>query len=135
MSRKKSSQIAVGGLSASLCLVLMLTSAIIPFGTYALPAAAGMALIPVAAEMGLYDCIFNTVPENVIYASTLARVKRGTPVIELASPPGGVDAAEAEKAGVRLVPAGGLPGKIMPRAAGKIIYEALKEMIDEEEKR
>ena len=88
-----------------------------------------------AAEIGLYDCIFNTVPENVISASMLARVRRGTPVIELASPPGGVDAADAEKAGVRLVPAGGLPGKIMPRAAGKIIYETLKEMIDEEEKR
>lgn len=86
-------------------------------------------------EIAAYDCIFNTVPENIISARALARIKRGAPIIELASSPGGADAAEAEKAGVHLVPAGGLPGKIMPKAAGKIIYETVREMIEEEENR
>jgi dipicolinate synthase subunit A len=80
-----------------------------------------------------YECIFNTVPQNVLPPRTLARIGESVPVIELASPPGGVDAEEAEKACVRIVPAGGLPGKIMPKTAGKIIYETISEMIREEE--
>ena len=85
------------------------------------------------AKIASYDCIFNTVPQNIIGERELEKIKRGAPLIELASAPGGADAAEAKKAGVRLIPAGGLPGKIMPKTAGKIIYETIKEMMDEEE--
>ena len=52
MVHKTSKQIAIGGLSAALCIVVMLTTALIPFATYALPALAGIVLIPVAAELG-----------------------------------------------------------------------------------
>ena len=97
--------------------------------------AQAMGFDALAAQIASYDCIFNTVPENVVSADALARIGRGVPLLELASPPGGVDAAEAEKAGVHLVAAGGLPGKIMPKAAGKIIYETVREMIEEEENR
>ncbi len=54
MSHKKSStQVALGGLSAALCLVIMLGTVLIPFATYAAPALAGIALIPIALELGL----------------------------------------------------------------------------------
>ncbi len=54
MSHKKSStQVALGGLSAALCLVIMLGAVLIPFATYAAPALAGIALIPIALELGL----------------------------------------------------------------------------------
>ena len=86
-------------------------------------------------KIASYDCIFNTVPQNVISGSVLASVAKNAPIIELASPPGGVDAEEARNAGVKLVGAGGLPGKITPRSAGKIIYETIREMMEEEEKR
>lgn len=43
---------AVGGLSSALCLLVMLLSGVIPFATYALPAAAGVFLIPAAVEIG-----------------------------------------------------------------------------------
>lgn len=51
-NRHKSTQIALGGMSAALCLVVMLGSAIVPFGTYALPMLAGVMLLPLACEMG-----------------------------------------------------------------------------------
>lgn len=53
MRHKKSRQIALGGLSAALCITLMLTTALIPFATYALPALAGIVLIPIAVEFGI----------------------------------------------------------------------------------
>jgi dipicolinate synthase subunit A len=86
------------------------------------------------AQIGSYDCIFNTVPERIVSKATLAGIKSGAPFIELASAPGGADPELAREGGVRFIPAGGLPGKIMPNAAGKIVYETIKEMIREEEK-
>lgn len=53
MSHKTSKQIALGGLSAALCIVIMMTTALIPFATYALPALAGILLIPIAVEFGI----------------------------------------------------------------------------------
>ncbi|MFV0497789.1 MAG: hypothetical protein ACK5L0_06470 [Candidatus Fimivivens sp.] len=53
MTHKSSTQVALGGLSAALCLVIMLGTVFIPFATYAIPALAGIALIPVALELGL----------------------------------------------------------------------------------
>ncbi len=49
----KSTQVALGGLSAALCLVIMIGTVLIPFATYAAPAMAGIALIPIALELGL----------------------------------------------------------------------------------
>jgi dipicolinate synthase subunit A len=84
------------------------------------------------AHIGSYDCIFNTVPERVLGESELKGIKRGAPFIELASAPGGADEELVRALGVKFVPAGGLPGKIMPAAAGKIVYETVKEMMEEE---
>ncbi len=49
---RKSSQVAMGGLAAALCLLLMFMTGMIPFATYALPALAGVVLIAVVAENG-----------------------------------------------------------------------------------
>ncbi len=82
-------------------------------------------------KIDAFDCIFNTVPHKVLYPEALSHARRGAVIIELASAPGGADAAEAARAGVRLVPAQGLPGKVSPRSAGKIIYETFKEIMEE----
>lgn len=47
-----SSQIAIGGVFAALCLVIMFSTAFIPFGTYALPCLAGAMLVVVVIENG-----------------------------------------------------------------------------------
>ena len=49
---KKSTQVALGGLASALCLLLMFMTGMIPFATYALPAAAGIVLIAVVRENG-----------------------------------------------------------------------------------
>lgn len=54
---RSSMRIAVGGVSCALCLSLMLISAFLPFSTYAIPALAGIALIPAALEMGLSTAV------------------------------------------------------------------------------
>lgn len=85
-------------------------------------------------KIGSYDCVFNTVPQRIAGEAELCRIKEGAPFIELASAPGGADEALARSLGVKYIPAGGLPGKIMPKSAGKIVYETIKEMMEEEEK-
>ena len=49
---KKSSQVALGGVVASLCTLLMLLTGFFPFLTYAAPAAAGFLLIAVIVDCG-----------------------------------------------------------------------------------
>lgn len=51
MSRK-STQIALGGVFSALCLLLMFTTAMFPFATYAMPALAGAMLVAVVVENG-----------------------------------------------------------------------------------
>lgn len=49
---RKSTQVAVGGLSAALCTLLMFLTGIMPFATYALPAISGVLLVSVVIENG-----------------------------------------------------------------------------------
>lgn len=48
----KSTQVAIGGVAAALCLLLMFCTGLVPFATYALPALSGVVLVAVVAEMG-----------------------------------------------------------------------------------
>ncbi|MBQ6043498.1 MAG: NAD(P)-binding domain-containing protein [Clostridia bacterium] len=78
------------------------------------------------------DCVFNTVPERILTQKELASVKRSAPLIELASAPGCADKAEAERAGVNIIPAPALPGKCAPVTAGRIIKSAICAILKEE---
>lgn len=49
---KKSTQVAIGGLSAAICLLLMFMTGMIPLSSYILPAMAGIVLIGVGQESG-----------------------------------------------------------------------------------
>lgn len=62
--------------------------------------------------------IINTVPERVV---DLDNLRKGALLIELASKPGGFDQEEAEKRGMRVVAAPGLPAKYAPRSAAEAI--------------
>lgn len=50
---KNSMRVALCGVSAALVLVLMFMTGLVPIATIALPALAGLALIPVTAQLGL----------------------------------------------------------------------------------
>jgi len=69
------------------------------------------------------DVIFNTVPSTVIGDKELSVIQHHTPIIDLASLPGGVDESSAEKHNVKVIHALALPGKTAPETAGKIIFE------------
>lgn len=54
---KKSTQVAIGGLSAAICLLLMFMTGLIPLSSYILPAMAGIVLIGVGQESGAKTAI------------------------------------------------------------------------------
>lgn len=99
-----------------------------------------------ALEMGLHavdfsdletaaacaDFLFNTVPSLVISGPVLSRVSKTAFVLDLASNPGGADFDEAKRLGIKAVLAPGLPGKVAPMTAGKILAEAIPRILADE---
>lgn len=80
-----------------------------------------------------YDIIFNTIPELVFNAHTLALCAQNSLVIDLASAPGGVDLEAATRLGIKSIQALSLPGKVAPKKAGEIIKRTIYNIIEEEE--
>lgn len=80
-----------------------------------------------------YSCIFNTVPAPVITSAVLENMNKSTPVIDLASAPGGVDAGAAEKQKIKVISALSLPGRVAPDTAGEIIAETIENILIQEE--
>ncbi len=78
-----------------------------------------------------YDIIFNTVPSVMLGDYELSKVKEDCVIIELASAPFGVSATAAEKRGIRLITASGLPAKTAPVTAAKIIFMTVNNILQE----
>lgn len=78
-----------------------------------------------------YDIIFNTVPAAMLSEHELLKVKKDCIIIELASAPYGVDAACAEKCGIRVITASGLPAKTAPVTAAEIIHRTINNILNE----
>lgn len=70
--------------------------------------------------------VFSTAPAMVLDAGLLARVNREAMVIDLASPPYGVDLAAAWRMGLRAWREPGLPGRYCPESAARALYDAMK---------
>ncbi len=70
-----------------------------------------------------FDFIFNTVPAPVLDAAVIACVKPEAVIVDIASAPGGTDFEAAKKRGIRCFLAPGLPGKVAPVTAGRILAE------------
>ncbi|MBO5333697.1 MAG: hypothetical protein J6B37_06250 [Clostridia bacterium] len=70
---------------------------------------------------GDYDIIINTVPAHIIHEESIVNMKKECKIIELASAPFGLDFDLAQKHGIDVVKALGLPGKYTPKTAGEII--------------
>lgn len=76
-----------------------------------------------------FDIIFNTVPETFLDSDALGTTKNDVILIELASKPYGIDFESAEKLGRKCVLASGLPGKVAPKTAGKILYDVIMDIL------
>ncbi len=94
-------------------------------------------LVPVPfAGMSHYleeaDVIFNTIPALVLTGKVLERIPAGTLILDLASAPGGVDFQKAASIGIKAVLAPGIPGKVAPKTAGRILAKVIIDLLQEE---
>ena len=71
--------------------------------------------------------IVNTVPAPILTEERMALTGRDVLLLELASEPGGIDAAAAREQGRRYLAARGLPGKYAPARAAEILRDAVYE--------
>ncbi|MBR5301618.1 MAG: NAD(P)-binding domain-containing protein [Clostridia bacterium] len=72
------------------------------------------------------DVIFSTVPAQVLGKRELDRISPDTWVIELASPPYGMNLEMARHMGVNVRLESGVPGRYAPMNAGAALFEALE---------
>lgn len=77
----------------------------------------------------VFDIIFNTVPDTVADSVVLGKIRDDAILIELASKPYGIDMEAAEKLGKRVIVASGLPGKVAPKTAGKILCDVIMDIL------
>lgn len=80
-------------------------------------------------RIGCAQLIFNTVPSMVLGSERLELLNKDCVIIDLASAPGGTDFRSAEGLGLKAILALGLPGKVAPVTAGKILGEVLPGLI------
>ena len=78
-----------------------------------------------------FDVVVNTVPVPVFGKERLRELKPGCLCVDVASVRG-IDLDAAEEQGLPNIWARGLPGKLMPRTAGRIIRDAVYTIIKEQ---
>jgi dipicolinate synthase subunit A len=76
-----------------------------------------------------FDFIFNTVPAMVLSEAILTSVKKSAVIVDIASSPGGTDFYAAERLGLKSFLALGLPGKVAPLTAGRILAKVYPHII------
>lgn len=90
--------------------------------------AEGIEALPLDALSGAldrFDVIIGTIPAPVLTEPLLALVRKDALLMELASAPGGIDAAAAHERGLRYIRAPGLPAKYAPERAAVILRDAV----------
>lgn len=90
--------------------------------------AEGIEALPLDALSGAldrFDVIIGTIPAPVLTEPLLALVRKDALLLELASAPGGIDAAAAHERGLRYIRAPGLPEKYAPERAAVILRDAV----------
>ncbi|WP_317367749.1 dipicolinate synthase subunit DpsA, partial [uncultured Tyzzerella sp.] len=78
-----------------------------------------------------YDFIFNTIPYEILNKDVLNKVNRDTVIIDLASAPGGVDYNFARDLNLKAIYCPGLPGRVAPYTAGKILKDKILQYCNE----
>lgn len=98
----------------------------------------GMGAHPVPLEGAASACaqadvVFGTVPARVLGEAALSALPCGAWIIELASPPYGVDVEWARHIGVQIAVESGLPGRYAPADAGAALFDALRRAMDDKQ--
>lgn len=82
--------------------------------------------------MNYSHIVFNTVPEMVLDRSILKYANPEVLIIDLATQPGGTDFEAANAYGLKAILAPGLPGKVAPAFAGRILADVIPGLIIKE---
>jgi len=83
-----------------------------------------------SGALGGFAAAVNTVPALLLDEKRLAELPEGCVLLELASVPGGIDAAAARERSLRYIRAPGLPGTYAPERAAAILRNALFETLE-----
>ncbi|MDD2620043.1 MAG: dipicolinate synthase subunit DpsA [Syntrophomonadaceae bacterium] len=75
------------------------------------------------------NIVFNTVPSMVLGRNILRYANPDTLIIDLATQPGGTDFEAANEFGLKAILAPGLPGKVAPVYAGRILADVIPRLI------
>lgn len=75
------------------------------------------------------DIVFNTVPSLILTRTVLQQAHPDVLIIDLANQPGGTDFEAANSLGIKAILAPGLPGRVAPVSAGKILAEVIPRLI------
>lgn len=97
----------------------------------AMAEAAGCRAIAPGEHFDSPQMLINTAPGAVLTPEQLESLDRACLMLELASPPYGIDAAQAQRLGLRCVTAPGLPGKYAPKAAAELVKKAVGKIMEE----
>lgn len=90
--------------------------------------AVGIEALPLDVLSGTldrFDIVIGTIPAPVLTEPLLALVRKDALLLELASAPGGIDAAAAHERNLRYIRAPGLPAKYAPERAALILRDAV----------
>lgn len=79
------------------------------------------------------DICVNTIPALVLSKEVLTHASSRMLIIDLASAPGGTDFDYAKKRGMKALLAPGLPGRVAPVTAGRILAQVLIDLLLEKE--
>ena len=80
------------------------------------------------------DVIFNTVPEILLDKNNMKYIRKNTLIIDLASPPYGVEVNDSRDFGLKVLYTNSLPGKIAPVTTASYILRSINSIMDELEK-
>lgn len=86
-------------------------------------------------EIHKAEIIFNTIPVIVLNAEVLYRANKSSLIIDIATYPGGVDFALAERLKIKAISLPGLPGKVAPKTAAQILCKVYPDLIVQHLKR
>lgn len=75
------------------------------------------------------DIIFNTIPHRILDYSRLENAHPDLLIIDIAAEPGGTDFKACQELGIRAIHALGLPGKVAPVSAGRMMAQVISRFI------
>ena len=82
-------------------------------------------------QMRGFEIIVNTVPAPVLNEALLNGLDSDVLLVDLASKPGGIDFAAAERLGLKTIWALGLPAASVPKSAGAFVRDAVYKIVKE----